>query len=87
MAREKLVIRSGQVTTTGAGRIGGVSSARATASEPAQVTLTVLEADGAERDVTLHLNDTFVVDGESWRLTEIEHFPGGRWTVVAVPAN
>jgi len=37
MTRDKLVIRSGQVTTIGAGRIGGVSSVLPRDSEEAQV--------------------------------------------------
>jgi hypothetical protein len=87
MAREKLVVRSGQVTAIGAEKIGGVSSIPATASKSAQVKLAVREADGAEREVILQVNDTFTVHGETWKLTEIKHFSGGRWTAVAVPVN
>ncbi|WP_086751396.1 hypothetical protein OHO28_28295 [Streptomyces europaeiscabiei] len=87
MARDKLVIRSGQLTRTGEGKVGGVSSTSATESRPARVKLAVVDADGTERKERLELNDTFPVGSETWRLVDITHFTGGRWAAVAVPAD
>ncbi|MBO8187288.1 DUF6406 domain-containing protein [Streptomyces spirodelae] len=87
MTRDKLVIRSGQVTTIGAGRIGGVSSVPPRDSGEAQVLLTILDVDGTERDEGLQLNDTFAVNGVTWRLADITYFTAGKWAAVAVPAD
>ncbi len=80
------MIRAGQVTTIGAGRIGGVSSVPPGESEVAQVLLTILDADGTERDEELRLHETFAVDGVTWRLTDIRYLGPGKWEAVAVPA-
>ncbi|MBD9703478.1 hypothetical protein IHE56_15580 [Streptomyces sp. ID01-12c] len=88
MVQDELVIHSGQVTTTiGGGRIGGVSSARPTGAEPAEVRLVVVEVDGAERYEQLRVDDTFAVDGATWRLMDIRYFSAGQWEVVAVPTD
>ncbi|MEH0530851.1 hypothetical protein QBA75_28785 [Streptomyces stelliscabiei] len=87
MTRNKLVIRSGQLTRTAGGKVGGVSSTSATESRPARVKLAVVDADGTERKERLEPNDTFPVGSEIWRLVDITHFAGGRWTAVAVPAD
>ncbi|WP_217179583.1 DUF6406 domain-containing protein [Streptomyces sp. AC495_CC817] len=87
MTQDKLVIRSGQLTRTAGGKVGGVSSTSATESRPARVKLAVVDADGTERKERLELNDTFPVGSKIWRLVDITHFAGGRWTAVAVPAD
>ncbi|MGW1670285.1 DUF6406 domain-containing protein [Streptomyces sp. NPDC002324] len=88
MPQDELVIHSGQVTTTVAGgRIGGVSSARPTGSERAEVRLVISEVDGTERYEHLRVEDTFAVDGETWRVMDVRYFNAGQWEVVAVPAN
>ena len=87
MTRDKLVIRSGQLTRTAGGRVGGVSSTSATESRPARVKLAVVDADGTERKERLELDDTFSVGSKIWRLVDITHYAGGRWTAVAVTAD
>ncbi|KFF96754.1 hypothetical protein IQ62_34730 [Streptomyces scabiei] len=87
MTRDKLVIRSGQLTRTAGGKVGGVSSASATESRPARVRLAVVDADGTERKERLELNGTFPLGSEIWRLVDITHFADDRWTAVAVPAH
>ncbi|MEU4964921.1 DUF6406 domain-containing protein [Streptomyces smyrnaeus] len=88
MAQDELVIHSGQVTTTvGGGRIGGMSSARPTESERVEVRLVISEVDASERYEHLHVNDTFSVDGETWRLMDVRYFSAGQWEVVAVPVD
>ncbi|QFQ99089.1 hypothetical protein F9278_26405 [Streptomyces phaeolivaceus] len=87
MTRDKLVIRSGQLTRTVEGKVGGVSSTSATESRPARVKLAVVDADGTERKERLELNDTFRVGSETWRLVDVTHSASGRWTAVAVPAD
>ncbi|MDX2911799.1 DUF6406 domain-containing protein [Streptomyces griseiscabiei] len=85
MTRDKLVIRSGQLTRTEEGKVGGVSSASATESRPARVKLAVVDADGTEHKERLGLDDTFPVGSETWRLMDVTHFADGRWAAVAVP--
>ena len=87
MTQDRLVIRAGQVTTIGAGRIGGVSSVPPRESEVAQVLLTILDADGTERDEELRLHDTFAVGGATWRLADIRYLTAGMWRAVAVPVD
>lgn len=88
MVQDELVIHSGQVTTTiGGGRIGGVSSARPTGAEPAEVRIVVVCVDGTERYEQLRVGDTFAVDGEAWCLLDIRHFSAGQWQAVAVPTE
>lgn len=87
MTRYKLVVRSGQLTRTAGGKVGGVSSTSATESRPARVKLAVVDADGTERQERLELDDTFPVGSKIWRLVDITHYAGGRWTAVVVPAD
>ncbi|MBZ3906821.1 hypothetical protein J8M51_35075 [Streptomyces scabiei] len=63
-----------------------MSSAPPTGSERAEARLAISEVDGTERYEQLHVGDTFEVDGEAWRLTDIRYSSAGQWAVVAVPA-
>ncbi|GKQ39098.1 hypothetical protein ALMP_56270 [Streptomyces sp. A012304] len=79
MVPERVQVNHGTVTTTRAGRIGGMSSVPATAERPALVKLALMPTDGEERTQMLSEGETFDIGGDVYQVEEIKHHRS--WTV------